>query len=215
MLTPPQKLLFRHPFTRNLTHAADRPVHSYSHLCGSPFYVNKTSALDCFSSLQVASQVPPVYRRYPASPIRPQYLNNSTRRIFSVDNMHIGLFFSALVATTLATPVTRRQSSKTGASDKWTAAANTETTCDTACDKFISFAQGSQLETAVNNACAAMMPACAYQDRLPEGTFCTATIDYALGGPKNSTQQASVVDSSGKSIGNWDVQCKSSCQSEV
>ncbi|KAI2482550.1 hypothetical protein Ptr902_04866 [Pyrenophora tritici-repentis] len=120
--------------------------------------------------------------------------------------MYISLFLSALAATTLATPITPRQTTQTGASDTWTPAANSKTTCDTTCDKFISFAQGSQLEAAVNNACAAMMPACAYQDRLPEGTFCTATIDYKLDGPKNSTQQANVVDSSATSIGDWDVQ---------
>ena len=128
--------------------------------------------------------------------------------------MYIGLFFSALAATTLATPITPRQTHETGASDTWTPAANSKTTCDTTCDKFISFSQESQLETVVNNACAAIMPACAYPDRLPQDTFCTATIYYALNGPKNSTQQASVVDSSGKTIGNWDVTCKSYCQRE-
>ena len=122
--------------------------------------------------------------------------------------MYLSLLVSALAATALAAPLTKRGIPKTGESDTWQPVAGTETTCDASSDKSISFMRGPQIETVLDNACAAMMPRCAYSDRVPEGTFCAATIDWSLDGAKSSTQHANVVDSHGNSISGWDIKCK-------
>lgn len=49
----------------------------------------------------------------------------------------------------------------------------------------VSFARSDPIETVINNACVAMMPECAFRDRLSNGNFCTATIDYQIDGPKS------------------------------
>jgi hypothetical protein len=122
--------------------------------------------------------------------------------------MYTRVLFSAFLATALASPLVKRQSPKTGASDSWQPAPDTTTTCDDTSDKSISFTSGPQLDTVLNDACAAMMPGCAYPDRIPTGTLCTATVDYPLDGPKNSTQNANVLNSDGTSITEFDVRCK-------
>lgn len=122
--------------------------------------------------------------------------------------MRFTLLISALAATALATPLAIRQTNMTGESDTWQPAPDTQASCDEKMDKHISFMRGPPLETVINNACAAMMPVCAYHDRLPEGTLCAATIDFKLDGPKNSTQHANVIDQDGNSIADWDVKCK-------
>ncbi|KAI4702481.1 hypothetical protein J4E81_002845 [Alternaria sp. BMP 2799] len=116
--------------------------------------------------------------------------------------MYTQMLFSAFLATALAAPLVQRQSPKTGASDSWQPASDTITTCDPASDsdKLLSFTADPKLETILNNACAAMMPGCAYPDRIPTGTLCTATVDYPLNGDKNSTQDANVVGSDGNRI---------------
>ncbi|KAL1792857.1 hypothetical protein ACET3X_009364 [Alternaria dauci] len=118
--------------------------------------------------------------------------------------MYASVFLSTFLTMALAAPLVQRQSPQTGENDSWQPASDTTTTCATS-DKSISFVRGPQLETVLNNACAAMMPPCAYQDRLAQGTVCTATIDYPLDGPKSSTQHANVVDGSGNSISDWDI----------
>ncbi|KAI4625911.1 hypothetical protein J4E80_003045 [Alternaria sp. BMP 0032] len=117
------------------------------------------------------------------------------------------MFFSAFLATALAAPLVQRQSPKTGASDSWQPASDTITTCDPTSDsdKSLSFTADPKLETILNNACAAMMPGCAYPDRIPTGTLCTATVDYPLNGDKNSTQDANVVGSDGNRITDYAV----------
>ncbi|KAI4657550.1 uncharacterized protein J4E78_005937 [Alternaria triticimaculans] len=121
--------------------------------------------------------------------------------------MYTQMLFSAFLATALAAPLVQRQSPKTGASDSWQPASDTITTCDPASDsdKLLSFTADPKLETILNNACAAMMPGCAYPDRIPTGTLCTATVDYPLNGDKNSTQDANVVGSDGNRITDYAV----------
>ncbi|KAI4926256.1 hypothetical protein J4E85_006548 [Alternaria conjuncta] len=115
------------------------------------------------------------------------------------------MLFSAFLATALAAPLVQRQSPKTGASDSWQPASDTITTCDPESQKLLSFTADPKLETILNNACAAMMPGCAYPDRIPTGTLCTATVDYPLNGDKNSTQDANVVGSDGNRITDYAV----------
>jgi hypothetical protein len=122
--------------------------------------------------------------------------------------MYTSIFLSTFLATALAAPLVQRQSPRTGASDSWQPAPGTTTTCDATSDKSISFMRGPQLGSVLDDACAAMMPPCAYQDRVAEGTVCTATLDYPLNGPKNSIQHANVIDKDGNSISGWDIKCK-------
>ncbi|KAI4933526.1 uncharacterized protein J4E92_003193 [Alternaria infectoria] len=119
--------------------------------------------------------------------------------------MYTQMLFSAFLATALAAPLVQRQSPKTGASDSWQPASDTITTCDPDSPKLLSFTADPKLETILNNACAAMMPGCAYPDRIPTGTLCTATVDYPLNGDKNSTQDANVVGSDGNRITDYAV----------
>ncbi|KAI4910857.1 hypothetical protein J4E90_007113 [Alternaria incomplexa] len=121
--------------------------------------------------------------------------------------MYTQMLFSAFLATALAAPLVQRQSPKTGASDSWQPASDTITTCDPTSDsdKSLSFTADPKLETILNNACAAMMPGCAYPDRIPTGTLCTATVDYPLSGEKNSIQDANVVGSDGNRITDYAV----------
>lgn len=126
--------------------------------------------------------------------------------------MYLGLFLAVLPATILATPFAQplRNLNALKRSD-WQPAPGTVVTCNKASDKTIGFYQGPQMETVLNDACAAMMPPCAYQDRLPKDTVCVQTIDFALEGPVKSVQAANVQDSTGNKISGWLVQCKSSC----
>ncbi|EOA88006.1 uncharacterized protein SETTUDRAFT_168789 [Exserohilum turcica Et28A] len=119
--------------------------------------------------------------------------------------MKLALLASVLAAAALATSLAKRQATDTGKSDTWQPAASTKATCDTTCGKHISFMRGPQIETVINNACAAMMPPCAYSARQAEPIICTQTIDFKLDGPKNSTQHANVLDHDGNSIIGWDV----------
>jgi hypothetical protein len=114
-----------------------------------------------------------------------------------------------LFATTLAVPLIQRQNHTTGESNSWQPAPGTASTCDTQSDKLISFTQGVLLSTALDNACSAMMPACAYPDRA--GTqVCKATVDYALEGPKSSVQDVNVVDAYDNKHAGWNARCTSS-----
>jgi hypothetical protein len=119
------------------------------------------------------------------------------------------MLFSVLIATALAVPLIQRQPPNpvTGESNSWQPASGTATTCDTQSDKLISFSQGVLISTALDNACAAMMPACAYPDRAGV-EFCKATVDYALDGPKSSTQDVNVVDENDNKHSGWNAKCK-------
>jgi hypothetical protein len=98
--------------------------------------------------------------------------------------MYTFTLFSAFVATAIAAPFAQQQASTTGEGEVRPSAGN-KTTCDA---NSISTVAGAQLSTVINDACAAMMPDCAYQDRLPSNIFCTATVDYPIDGPRTSTQ---------------------------
>lgn len=63
------------------------------------------------------------------------------------------------------------------------------------------------MESVLTDACAAMMPPCAYPDRLPKDTVCAQVVDWRLDGPKDSTQSANVETAEGNKISGWDVKC--------
>jgi hypothetical protein len=113
------------------------------------------------------------------------------------------LLSSVFIAISCAAPLT-----PTTATDAWTPAKGSITTCNTASDKIIGFLVGPQLDTVLNDACAAMMPPCAYQEHLPKDTACTKSIEWPLKGAKKSTQSANVQSVQGNKISGWDVQCK-------
>ena len=123
--------------------------------------------------------------------------------------MYTGVLLSTLTATALAAPHVQRQAPNptTGESNTWLPAAGTKATCDTESDHLISFMQGVMLSTALDNACATMMPACAYADRA-HVDFCKATVDYALDSPKSSVQDVNVVDENGNKQSGWNANCK-------
>ncbi|KAF2707832.1 hypothetical protein K504DRAFT_470181 [Pleomassaria siparia CBS 279.74] len=86
----------------------------------------------------------------------------------------------------------------------WQSAANSTVTCSTTSDKMIAVAVGPQLSAVLNDACAAMMPICAYQDRVPPDTICVQTVDWELDGAKSSVQSVDVEDKgSGENIDGW------------
>lgn len=115
--------------------------------------------------------------------------------------MYASVLISAIIATTFALPLEQRQTQKTtGQSDSWQAAAGTETTCDSVSEDSINFDQGFVISTVLDDACAAMMPVCAYPDRAPPDTVCTATVDFKLDGPKSTIQHANVVNATGNKI---------------
>ncbi|OAL45519.1 hypothetical protein IQ07DRAFT_591327 [Pyrenochaeta sp. DS3sAY3a] len=118
--------------------------------------------------------------------------------------MRLGIF-SAFIAASLATPLTSRQVRITGKSDSWEPDVVAKVACDTTSDKIIGFYVGPQLETVVNDACAAMFPPCAYSDRVAPDTFCIQSIDWKLGGPKTSIQAANVETKQGVKISGWNV----------
>jgi hypothetical protein len=64
------------------------------------------------------------------------------------------------------------------------------------------------MESVLTDACAAMMPPCAYPDRLADGTVCAQVMDWRLDGPRNSTQSANVETAEGNKISGWDVKRK-------
>jgi hypothetical protein len=124
--------------------------------------------------------------------------------------MHSTLLFTTFFAASLASPLAHYKLAKRDGNSTWTPAPNSETTCDTTSDKIIGLDIDSRLETVLNDACAAMMAPCAYQELLPPQTICIQTTDWPLQGPVNSTQPADVLSSEGEKLTGWDVQCKCS-----
>ncbi|UPX20152.1 uncharacterized protein EKO05_0010394 [Ascochyta rabiei] len=104
-------------------------------------------------------------------------------------------------AAVFAAPVT--QSSDTNST--WQPAEGTKTMCDSTSDKIIGFYVGPQMESVLTEACVAMMPPCAHQDRVANDTMCAQVTDWRLDGPKNSTQSANVETAEGNKISGWDV----------
>ncbi|KAH7130279.1 hypothetical protein B0J11DRAFT_248329 [Dendryphion nanum] len=88
----------------------------------------------------------------------------------------------------------------------WTPSEGTTVSCDYTANKKISFNVGPQKESVLNDACAAMLPRCAYPQRLSNDTICIQTTDWALDGPKTSTQSANVIDGeSTNKLSGWSV----------
>ena len=123
--------------------------------------------------------------------------------------MHKLFLLGTLCATVLAAPVTQRLENRAGTASTWQPAKGTTTLCDKTTDKIIGFYVGPQIESVLTDACAAMMPPCAYPDRLADDTVCAQVTDWRLDGPKNSTQSANVETVEGNKISGWDVNCKS------
>jgi len=119
--------------------------------------------------------------------------------------MQIATILTALFATVLAVPSAQPQS---GASDTWKPSPDTKTTCDKTSDKTIDFGVDPQIEDVLNNACAAMMPACAYPNR-GHKVFCVETVDFKLPAPVSSIQEASVESKGGNKLSGWNIKCKS------
>lgn len=89
----------------------------------------------------------------------------------------------------------------------WAPARNSITKCAET-DKVISFFVGPQKESVINDACADMMPPCAYQERHPS-LVCTPVMNWRLDSAKKSTQNANVEDAAtGNKLSGWAVQCK-------
>ncbi|EUC33857.1 hypothetical protein COCCADRAFT_95055 [Bipolaris zeicola 26-R-13] len=68
----------------------------------------------------------------------------------------------------------------------WKPMPGTRSFCETSIDPVwrVSFVRSDPIETVIHNACVAMMPECAFRDRLSNGTICSATVDYPLDGNK-------------------------------
>jgi hypothetical protein len=122
--------------------------------------------------------------------------------------MQILFVLGALCAAAFAAPVTHSLEHRTETDSSWCPAAGSKSSCDKTTDKIIGFYVGPQLETVLTDACATMMPACAYPDRLANGTMCVQVMDWPLDEPKCSTQSANVETLEGNKISGWDVKCK-------
>jgi hypothetical protein len=121
--------------------------------------------------------------------------------------MHTTILFSTFFAASLASPLAHYLHAKRAENLTWTPAPDTTTTCDTSSDKMVSLEMNSKVETILNDACAAMMPVCAYQDRVPPNTVCIKTTLWPLEGPVNNTQSLDIVTPEGDKM-SGDVQCK-------
>lgn len=116
------------------------------------------------------------------------------------------LALCSLVATSLEAPVSQPQDANSNLFlTSWGPAAGTKTTCDAKSNRTIKFAAGHELKKVVNDACAAMMPPCAYQKRLGPDIMCIQTIDWPLKGPQRTLQNA-IVET--QEVQKLDVQCK-------
>jgi hypothetical protein len=123
--------------------------------------------------------------------------------------MRTTVVLASILATALAAPTTLISPLRTREySSPWQVAPDTKSACDHDTDKVLGLYVGPQVEEVVEDACVAMMPACAYADRLSEGTMCTQVVDWQLDGPKTSTQPANVEMIGGDKAPGWDVKCK-------
>ncbi|KAH8723464.1 hypothetical protein GQ44DRAFT_728740 [Phaeosphaeriaceae sp. PMI808] len=89
----------------------------------------------------------------------------------------------------------------------WDPAPSSKVSCTAASDKIIDFYSGPQLQTSINDACAAMMLPCAFPERLPKGAICVSTIDWLLAGWVKSVQPATIAAQPlGNRISGWALQ---------
>lgn len=119
--------------------------------------------------------------------------------------MHSIILLGTYCAAAFAAPLTPTFQSRAGTNSTWQPAEGTTTSCDKTSDKIIGFYVGPQMETVLTNACSAMMPPCAYPDRLADDIVCAQVMDWSLDGPKTSTQSANVETAEGNKISGWDV----------
>lgn len=123
--------------------------------------------------------------------------------------MHSFFILGSLFASAFAAPVAQSLDSRSTTNSTWQPATGTTTSCDKTTDKIIGFYVGPQMESVLTDACAAMMPPCAYPNRLADDIVCAQVIDWHLDGPKTSTQSANVETAEGNKISGWDVKRKS------
>lgn len=128
-------------------------------------------------------------------------------KISTIAIMHAILFLGTICAVAFAAPVAHSLETRAEVDSTWQPAEGTATSCDSASDKIIGFYVGPQIESVLTDACAAMMPPCAYPSRLPEDAVCVQVIDWRLDGPKNSTQSANIETLDGNKISGWGVRC--------
>lgn len=94
-------------------------------------------------------------------------------------------------------------------SSTWTPEASFKTTCDTDAQQMISLDLEPQLETVLNNACAELMPPCAYQERLPKDTMCIKSVVWPLEKAAESLQTVTVQTLEGEKNTEGKVKCES------
>jgi hypothetical protein len=101
--------------------------------------------------------------------------------------MYAYTILSAIIATAVAAPFpfAQRAAPITGASKTWKPSDRIELNCAA---KPLSGVSNAQRSSAIDGACAALMPACAYPDRAPKGTKCNTNL-FLLEGPESSTQK--------------------------
>ncbi|KAH6621883.1 hypothetical protein C7974DRAFT_456645 [Boeremia exigua] len=120
--------------------------------------------------------------------------------------MHSTFVITTLCAVALAAPLSHSSfEHRAEPTSSWQPPQGTTTSCDKASDKIIGFYVGPQMESVLTDACAAMMPRCAYPDRLADDIVCAQVIDWKLDGPKNSTQSANIETTEGNKISGWNV----------
>jgi hypothetical protein len=130
--------------------------------------------------------------------------------------MRTTLVLASILATALAAPTSLISPLRTREySSPWKAASDTKSVCDHDTDKVLGLYVGPQVEEVVENACVAMMPGCAYPDRLGDDTMCAQVLDWELDGPKTNTQPANVEMIGGDKAPGWDVKCKLSADGAI
>lgn len=133
---------------------------------------------------------------------------HNSKTSVTASTMRGALFLSTLCASALAAPLTQTIKSRDYSISTWQPASGSKSSCDKTSDKIIGFYVGPQMGDVLTNACAAMMPACAYPDRLPKDAVCAQVVDWRLDGSKSSTQSANVETAEGNKISGWDLKRK-------
>lgn len=119
--------------------------------------------------------------------------------------MHCLPLALAILATAVAHPAPAYES---GHGPAWIAAAGSTAKCESNSTLTVSFNQGPPQQTVLDNACAAMLPSCAYPERRGNDTACVQTFEYGLNAPASSIQSANVLENGDKSL-KWSVKCES------
>ncbi|KAH7412320.1 hypothetical protein DE146DRAFT_275767 [Phaeosphaeria sp. MPI-PUGE-AT-0046c] len=98
------------------------------------------------------------------------------------------LLLSSFATMAFAAPLAQSGVLPSLDSSTWTPAPGFETTCEADAQELISLDLEPQLEKVLNEACAAMMPPCAYPELLREDTVCIKTVVWPLEEAVESTQ---------------------------